>query len=159
MQHDDKYQSLLLLCSLSKTHDHLKKTLLYGRETFSVEEVQVAMSFKELNEKFDSSAKNDLVARGLLVITNEVGCQSLRCEMVEIHHPLDVTIVRRKVTPKGFIQRGRKRLKTLIDYLSLVNDLTDCLHLVKQLCWKTIMNHERSLWCRVILMIPGVYKT
>ena len=55
------------MCSLSKTHDHFKKILLYGREAYSLMEVHVALSFKELNNKFEvntSSAEDDLVAKG-----------------------------------------------------------------------------------------------
>jgi len=55
--------------------DYFKETMLYGSNTLSLEEVQVAMSSKELNKKFDvkvSCARGGLVARGYIVITKEV---------------------------------------------------------------------------------------
>jgi len=62
--------------------------------------------------------------------------------MVEIYLLLDITIARRKVILEGSVQRGRRRVITLIDYLGLVNSLMNCLCLVKQLWWKTIESLE-----------------
>jgi len=41
--------------------------------------------------------------------------QSQGCKMMEKNHPLDFTIVRRKVTLEGFVQRDKRRLTTLIN--------------------------------------------
>jgi len=48
---DDEDQALLLLCALPKSLSHFKETLLYGRESLSLVEVQSALNSKELNEK------------------------------------------------------------------------------------------------------------
>ena len=48
---DDEDQALLLLCALPKSFSHFKETLLYGRESLSLVEVQLALNSKELNEK------------------------------------------------------------------------------------------------------------
>jgi len=67
--------------------------------------------------------------------------QSQGRRMVEIHRLSYFTTERRKDTPKGSIQIGRRRVPTLIDRLGLANGLMDHLCMVKQLWWKTVMNH------------------
>jgi len=63
-----EYQTLLLLCSLHKMYDHFKETLLCGRKTLSLKEIQATtLSLKELNEKFEVEvfgATNGLLVRG-----------------------------------------------------------------------------------------------
>ncbi|KHN39924.1 Retrovirus-related Pol polyprotein from transposon TNT 1-94, partial [Glycine soja] len=64
---DDEDQALLLLCSLPKSYSHFKRTLLLGRDSISLDEVQVALNSKELNErkeKKSSTSGEGLTARG-----------------------------------------------------------------------------------------------
>ncbi|RZB80703.1 Retrovirus-related Pol polyprotein from transposon TNT 1-94 [Glycine soja] len=64
---DDKDQALLLLCSLPKSYSHFKETLLFGRDSVSLDEVQAALNSKELNErkeKKSSTSGEGLTARG-----------------------------------------------------------------------------------------------
>ena len=53
---DDEDQALLLLCALPKSFSHFKETLLYGRESLSLIEVQSALNSKELNDKNEQKA-------------------------------------------------------------------------------------------------------
>jgi len=55
---DYEDHSLLLLNYFLKSHDYFMQTLLYGRETFSLEEVQATLSSKELNEKSNMKASS-----------------------------------------------------------------------------------------------------
>ena len=48
---EDEDQALLLLCALPKTFAHFKETLLYGRDSLTLVEVQSALNSKELNER------------------------------------------------------------------------------------------------------------
>lgn len=57
VQIDDEDQTLFLLCLLPKAHDHFKKTLFLWKK-ISLEEVQVTLSSKELNEKFKVKASS-----------------------------------------------------------------------------------------------------
>lgn len=64
---DDEDQALLLLCSLPKSYSHFKETLLFGRDSVSLDEVQAALNSKELNErkeKKSSTSGEGLTARG-----------------------------------------------------------------------------------------------
>lgn len=47
---NDEDQSLLLLSTLPKSHAHFKKTLLYGRDSLTFEDVQSTLYSKDLNE-------------------------------------------------------------------------------------------------------------
>ena len=47
----DEDQALMLLCSLPNSYDSFKDTLLYGRDSLSMEDVQSALSARELKEK------------------------------------------------------------------------------------------------------------
>jgi len=53
---------LLLLCSLSKTCEHFKNTLLYEIENIYLKKVQMDLSSKELNEL--KTSRDDLIERG-----------------------------------------------------------------------------------------------
>nr|KYP53379.1 Retrovirus-related Pol polyprotein from transposon TNT 1-94 [Cajanus cajan] len=48
---DDEDQALLLLCSLPRAYSHFKETMLFGRDSVSIDEVQAAINSKELNER------------------------------------------------------------------------------------------------------------
>ena len=48
---EDEDQALLLLCALPKTFAHFKETLLYGRDSLTLVEVQSTLNSKELNER------------------------------------------------------------------------------------------------------------
>ena len=64
---EDEDQALLLIKSLNHSYDSFKDTLLYGRESISLEEVQSALMSKELNKKMDSKGNGQseaLIARG-----------------------------------------------------------------------------------------------
>ena len=52
---DDEDQALLLLCALPRSFNHFKETLLYGRESLSLSDVQAALNSKELNERGEPS--------------------------------------------------------------------------------------------------------
>ena len=55
----------MLLNSLPKSYVNFKDTLLYGRESLTLDEVQIALNSKELNHK--SEEKNNIMAEGLNV--------------------------------------------------------------------------------------------
>ena len=63
IDHED--QALLLLSSLPKSYVTFKDTLLYGRESLTLDEVQAALNSKELNHKNDE--KSNVIAEGLSV--------------------------------------------------------------------------------------------
>ena len=48
---DDEDQALLLLSSLPKSYTTFKDTLLHGRESLTLDEVQAALNSKELNQR------------------------------------------------------------------------------------------------------------
>ena len=64
---DDEDQALLLLCSLPRSHVYFKESLMFGRDSLSLEEVQATLNSKELNERKDlkaSSMREGLVVKG-----------------------------------------------------------------------------------------------
>lgn len=64
---DNEDQMLLLICSLSSSCDSLVDTLIYGRESLTLEEVQVALMSKELSKKSkhrEAAMGENLTARG-----------------------------------------------------------------------------------------------
>ena len=62
---DDEDQTLLLLSSLPKSYSNFKDTLLYGRESLTLDEVQATLNSNELNHR--SEEKGNSVAEGLNV--------------------------------------------------------------------------------------------
>ena len=62
---EDEDQALLLLSSLPKSYTNFKDTLLYGRESLTLDEVQAALNSKDLN--FRSEERASTVAEGLNV--------------------------------------------------------------------------------------------
>ena len=60
---DYEDQALLLLSSLPKSYATFKDTLLCGRESLSMDEVQAALNSKELNHRIEEKASS--VAEGL----------------------------------------------------------------------------------------------
>lgn len=64
---DGEDQALLLLRSLPREYENLYDTLVYGRDSLKLEEVQSALIFKELKKKVegrDDSSGEGLVVRG-----------------------------------------------------------------------------------------------
>ena len=57
---DDEDQALLLLSSLPKSYSNFKDTLLYRKESLTLDEVQAALNSKELNHR--SEDKGNAVA-------------------------------------------------------------------------------------------------
>ncbi|ESW13039.1 hypothetical protein PHAVU_008G162600 [Phaseolus vulgaris] len=66
VQIHDEDQALLLLYAFFKIHDHFKKTLLYGRESLSLEEVQTTSNSKELNKRIDDT--NEFQALNCIIL-------------------------------------------------------------------------------------------
>ena len=62
---NDEDQALQLLSSLLKSYTTFKDTLLYGRESLMLDEVQTTLHSKELNQR--SEEKGSVVAEGLNV--------------------------------------------------------------------------------------------
>ena len=46
-----KIQPLLFLCSLPASYEHFVTTMLYGRDTISVEDIKSSLYLKELPKK------------------------------------------------------------------------------------------------------------
>ncbi|GKA54709.1 hypothetical protein Tco_0753658 [Tanacetum coccineum] len=65
---DNEDRVLILLCSLPKSYEHLVITLLYGRETISMEDVKSALNSSELRKKVSADyveeSANGLMVRG-----------------------------------------------------------------------------------------------
>ncbi|GKB60004.1 hypothetical protein Tco_0916190 [Tanacetum coccineum] len=65
---EDEDRVLILLCSLPKSYEHLVITLLYGRETISMEDVKSALNSSELRKKVSADyieeSANGLIGRG-----------------------------------------------------------------------------------------------
>nr|BAQ19356.1 putative gag-pol polyprotein [Torenia fournieri] len=53
---EDEDQALLLVCALPRSYNTFKDTLLYGRETLTLKEVQAALKSKQLNTRIDNKA-------------------------------------------------------------------------------------------------------
>ncbi len=71
---DDEDQALIMLCSLPSSYEHFVTTLLYGKDSISMEDVKASLHSRELRkrvsrEEGDSQAEGS-VARGR---TNEKG--------------------------------------------------------------------------------------
>ena len=63
---DEKDQTLILLCSLPPSFENFVNSILYGRDTLSLEDVKSALHFKELRQKVSVVGSEDQ-AEGLFV--------------------------------------------------------------------------------------------
>ncbi|MBA0868109.1 hypothetical protein Goshw_008933 [Gossypium schwendimanii] len=67
VQIDEEDQALLLLCSLPLSYKHFKKTLIYGRDKLSFEDVKGhLLSREKLDNKFGLDSKADRQASVLV---------------------------------------------------------------------------------------------
>lgn len=62
---EEEDQAIILLSSLPKTYEHFVDTMLYGKQTMTLSEVNAALNLKELQKKSD--AKGESNAEGLTV--------------------------------------------------------------------------------------------
>lgn len=60
---DEEDQAIIFLTSLPKTHEHFVDTLMYERETLTMEEVLATINSKELKKRNDQT---DDFAEGLV---------------------------------------------------------------------------------------------
>jgi len=64
---DDEDQAIILLCSLPKSYENFIDTMLYGRDSITVNNVKDSLQSKELKRRVSSSNGDDaglIVSRG-----------------------------------------------------------------------------------------------
>lgn len=54
---DDESKALLLISSLPKSYEHFVDTLMYGRQTLTLDEVKTALNTREIQGKQDMLEK------------------------------------------------------------------------------------------------------
>ena len=68
MKIDDEDQTLIFLCSLPRMYEHFIDTILYERDTISMEDVKASLNSKELKKKVSQNwvenQSSAFVARG-----------------------------------------------------------------------------------------------
>ncbi|KAM0985898.1 hypothetical protein ACFX2C_013128 [Malus domestica] len=63
-QISDEDYAITLLCSLSPSYEHFVDTMLFGRESLSLEDVKVPLNSKELKNKMSDTQDGVLVVQG-----------------------------------------------------------------------------------------------
>ena len=63
-QISDEDYAITLLCSLSPSYEHFVDTMLFGRESLSLEDVKAALNSKELKNKVSDTQDGALVVQG-----------------------------------------------------------------------------------------------
>ncbi|TQE03605.1 hypothetical protein C1H46_010736 [Malus baccata] len=64
-QISDEDYAMTLLCSLSLSYEHFVNTMLFGRESLSLEDVKAALNSKELKNKVSDTQDGALVVQGM----------------------------------------------------------------------------------------------
>lgn len=58
--------TVILLCSLPSSHDNLVDTMMYGRDSLSLEDVKLSLLSREMKRKITSRGKDSIGANALI---------------------------------------------------------------------------------------------